>query len=316
MKHTAILLLLIFASFPAPAPAADYDLDALPQAPAGWKVQFVAREPDLLHPIAMCFDDHGRLFIGGGPQFRKPTRTTPKDTVQVLTLDASGKATSVKTWAEGFNCIQALAWHGKDLWVCHCPTVTVCRDTKGTGAADEYVDVFTGLGPLRHGLHGFNWGPDGKLYMSQGNTRVTKDAPKPFRDLMGVESDAPATQPVRTYTRDAWLAKQKADFLAPYNDEMEGGILRCGDMGKDLEIFARGMRNPWDIAFDDTFTWMSGDNDDGPEHDRIIMPFYGASSASATPTATVGSAKTTRRPCRPRACSPRPTGRASGWCST
>ena len=248
------------------------DLDALPKVPDGWKVSIVAKEPDLLHPGALCFDAKGRLFVGGGPQFRKPRPDTPPDSIKiVIDEDGDGRAERVKVFATGFNCIQALAWKGTDLWVANCPDVTVVRDLDGDDEADEYVRIYEGLGHLRHGLHGFNWAPDGRLYMSQGNSRVQKHAPRAFRDLHRVKSDAPDTQPVKAF--------KKGEYRHTYLDgwpSAEGGILRCGPMGKDLEIWARGHRNPWDITFDDGFTWLGTDNDDGPEHDRFFSPFRGA----------------------------------------
>jgi len=43
----------------------------------------------------------------------------------------------------------------------------------------------------------------------------------------------------------------------------------------NLEIVARGLRNPWDITFDSGFNWLGTDNDQN-EGDRNFMPFYGA----------------------------------------
>lgn len=270
---TALLSALFIGRAAFGAWGASYDLEKLPNVPEGFKVMFVAKEPDLLHTVCMAFDEKGRLFAAGGPQFRWPKPDTPRDDIKILIdKDGDGKADEFKVFAEGFNCIQALAWKGKDLWVCHCPAVTIVRDLDGDDVADEFVDVFTDLGPLRHGLHGFNWAPDGKLYMSQGNNTCTKNAPKVWRDLMHVESDAPAEQSPRKYSKAEW----KTAYLEPYNSESEGGILRCDPDGKNCEIWARGMRNPWDIAFDDTFTWTAGDNDDGPESDRVFTPFYGS----------------------------------------
>lgn len=272
-KVFACLLLILVSQNAFAAWGAKYDLDALPLVPAGFKVQFFAKEPDLLHAVCLAFDAKGRLFVGGGPQFRWPKPDTPKDNIKIcIDKNGDGVADEFKIFAEGFNCIQALAWKGKDLWVCHAPSVTIARDLDGDDVADEFVDVFTDLGPLRHGLHGFNWAPDGKLYMSQGNNTCTKDAPKVWRDLMHVQSDAPAEQPLRKFTRAEWKVK----YLEPYNTETEGGILRCDPEGKNAEIWARGLRNPWDIAFDDQFNWTGGDNDDGPESDRLFAPFHGA----------------------------------------
>jgi putative membrane-bound dehydrogenase-like protein len=218
---TFVLAMLSRAAFGAWG--ANYDLEALPSVPEGFKVMFVAKEPDLMHEVCICYDAKGRLFVGGGAQFRWPKPETPRDKIKILIdKDGDGKADEIKVFAEGFNCIQAMAWKGKDLWVGHAPAVTICRDTDGDDQADEFIDVYTDLGPLRHGLHGFNWAPDGKLYMSQGNNTCTKNAPKPWRDLMHVDSDAPAEQPLRKYNKAEW----KTAYLEPYNSESEGGILR------------------------------------------------------------------------------------------
>jgi len=274
LRLLSILTLFIFVSQVASAAwNTQYKLDQLPLVKPGFKVQFVAKEPELMHEVCMTFDEKGRLFCAGGAQFRWPKPNTPKDKIKIL-IDKNGDGVTdeIKIFAEGFNCIQALAWKGKDLWVCHAPAVTVIRDLDGDDVADEFVDIYTDLGPLRHGLHGFNWGPDGKLYMTQGNNTVTKKAPKVWRDLMHVESTEPEFQKPRTYTKATW----KAEYLTPYNDESEGGIIRCDNMGENAEIWSRGMRNPWDMAFDTQFNFLVGDNDDGPEADRVFHAFYGS----------------------------------------
>ncbi|MEO1528656.1 MAG: DUF6807 family protein [Planctomycetota bacterium] len=46
-------------------------------------------------------------------------------------------------------------------------------------------------------------------------------------------------------------------------------------MGRNLEVFSRGFRNPWDICFDDGFDWLGTDNDQ-TEGDKVFAPFHGA----------------------------------------
>jgi len=250
-----------------------FDPDGVPKVPEGFEASILAGEPAFIHPGALAFDRHGRLFVGGGPQFRDPGKETPPDSIWIVTdRNQDGKAENVKKFATGFNSIQGLAFHDGDLWVANAPDVTIVRDHNNDDQADEFVKVFTNLGHLRHGLHGFVWGPDGRLYMSQGNSRVQKGAPEAWRKLMHVESDQPDRQPVnKVYEPDEY----EADYIDHWPSE-EGGFLRCRDMGKDLEIFARGNRNPWDWAYGPGFNWLATDNDPGPDHDRVIMPFEGA----------------------------------------
>lgn len=262
------------------------NLKDLPAVPPGFEVTLYARDPLVRNPCSMAFDSQGRLFIGMGPQYRNPKPATPPDSVVLVRdTDGDGVADQTHVFATGFNCIQGLAWHGRDLWVANAPDLTLVRDTNGDDVADEYVRIYTDLGNIEHGLHGLNWGPDGKLYMSKGNSKgralngLLKDepgrlAPQAFRELWGLKPlpGAPAIPPPATFS--------PASYRSTYHDPRDdwgqmGGVLRCDDLGANLEIISRGLRNPWDIAFDAGFHWLGTDNDQN-QGDRIFMPFYGA----------------------------------------
>lgn len=255
------------------------DLDALPEVPDGFRIEFAAREPLVRNPCSLVFDAQGRLCIGMGPQYRSPTPETPGDSVFILSdTNGDGVFDTKKRFATGFNSIQGLAWRGRDLWIANAPDLTVVRDLNGDDVADEYVRIFTDLGNLEHGLHGLNWGPDGRLYMSKGNskglTRPGRVAPQPFRDLWGVTAPdgTPAFPPPQTFRPDEY---QHA-YHDPTDDwGREGGVLASDDMGENLEIVSRGFRNPWDIAFDNGFNWQGTDNDQN-EGDRVFTPFFGS----------------------------------------
>ena len=251
----------------------------LPTVPEGLKVELYAKEPLIRNPGAMAFDAKGRLFVGYGPQYRNPEPDTPGDSVAILIdSDGDGVADAAKVFATGFNNVQGLAWHGNDLWVGNSPDLTIVRDLDGDDVADEYVRVFTDLGNLEHANHGHNWAPDGKLYMSHGTSKGLtlpgRVAPKAFRDLWGV------TAPEGTPDFPAPQVYQRDDYKLVYQDPeddwgRQGGVLRCDDMGKNLEIVTWGLRNPWDIGFDSGFNWLGNDNDQS-EGDRLHMPFFNA----------------------------------------
>ena len=262
------------------SPLLGADPSVLPVVPAPLQADLYAREPLVRNPCALVFDAQGRLFVGYGPQYRNPKPDTPGDSIAILLdTDGDGVADKTKIFATGFNCIQGLAWNGRDLWVANSPDLTVVRDLDGDDEADEYVRVYTDLGNLEHATHGFNWAPDGRLYLSAGTSKgltqpPDRVAPKAFRDLWGVQAPAgtPDIPPPRTY--------KKGEYRHTYQDPKdnwgrEGGVLRADAMGANLEIVSRGTRNVWDIGFDHEFNWLGTDNDqyDG---DRIIMPFFGA----------------------------------------
>ena len=174
--------------------------------------------------------------------------------------------------------------------------LTRVRDTNGDDLADEYIRVYTDLGNLEHALHGLNFGPDGRLYMSkqlQGLTILPdRLAPSAFRELWGIQvpKGTPEPQP-KTFNRHNY----EKNYQNPSDDwGVTGGILRCDEDGSNLEIVARGFRNPWDITFDDHFDWLGTDNDQ-TMGDKIFTPSTVRILAGAMHGATIGKAMTTCR---------------------
>lgn len=275
MKKAKSLITLISISFGAPLPGDE----EFPIISADFKISVFAQDPLVRNPCAITFDQQGRLCVGMGPQYRSPTKDTPGDSVWILSdEDSDGEAESRKQFATGFNSIQGLAWKGQDLWVANAPDLTIVRDLNGDDIADEYTRVYTDLGNLEHGLHGLNFGPDGKLYMSKGNSKGLTEppervAPAPFRELWGIADSAHFEDPTPIiFTSETY----KKNYHNPRDDwGISGGILRCKDDGSQLEIISRGFRNPWDIAFDDRFDWLGTDNDQ-TMGDKIIAPFFGS----------------------------------------
>lgn len=271
MKRIILLLLASTALLSAQ--------DDFPIVADDLEVSLFARDPLVRNPCAITFDAKGRLCVGMGPQYRKPKPTTPGDSVWILIdNDGDGKADSRTQFATGFNSIQGLAWRGRDLYVANAPDLTIARDLDGDDEADEYIRLYTDLGNLEHGLHGLNFGPDGKLYMSKGNSKGLTQlpdrlAPKPFRDLWGVQAPGAPDFPEPVVFKKG--AYQKL-YHNPSDDwGLCGGVLRCNPDGSKLEIVSSGFRNPWDICFDDQFNWLGTDNDQ-TKGDKIFSPFYGA----------------------------------------
>ena len=238
----------------------------------GFGVNIVAKEPHFINSAALAFDKQGRLFVGAGPQYRKPSKETPPDYIKILHDEDEDGDEKVTTLQRDLT-IQALAWKGDELWVANAPDVTVLGDTDGDLVADQYELIYTGLGHLRHGLHGFNWAPDGRLYMTQGNSRVQDHAPKAFRELMGIKSDKPDNPNLNeVYTAESY----KKSYI--------GGWLLQKEVFSVVKMEAKTWKSihaVFEIAgtwrWDTSFNWICTDNDPGPQHDRIFcMPFLGA----------------------------------------
>ena len=264
--------------------AARYDVpqSGLPRVPDGFHPSIFAGEPLVYKPTSMSFDTRGRLFLGQGPQYPEHQVDSPTDSVLLMIdSDRDGVADETKVFAKGFNSIQGLAWKGDDLYVANAPDLTLVRDLDGDDEADEYMRIYTDLGNREHALHGLNFAPDGKLYMSKGNSKGRNQpekygyaAPRAFRELWDVRHPpgAPDVYPPQVFTKDTYR-KNYQDWRDDWG--REGGVLRCDPMGENLEIVSRGLRNPWDITLDDGFNWLGTDNDQ-TQGDRLFMPFFGA----------------------------------------
>lgn len=257
----------------------DADPEAVPEVPEGFEVTLVAKEPLVRNACAIAFDGRGRMFIGQGPQYRRMKPKSPKDSVYLLVDDnRDGIADRRQLFATGFNSIQGLVWRGNDLYIANAPDLTIARDLDGDNVADEYVKLYTDLGNIEHALHGLNFAPDGRLYMSKGNSKGLslpgRVAPKAFRDLWGIDAPegSPDIPPPQVFSAE--------NYEATYHDPNDdwgrmGGVLRASPNGSNLEIVSYGARNPWDINFSDTFDWLGADNDQ-VEGDRFFRPFLGA----------------------------------------
>ena len=250
----------------------------------GLKVELFAAEPLLANPVAFCVDERGRFYVAetfrlhaGVTDNRKhmnwldadmASRTvadrvamyrkflSPEDfqayqveherVRRVVDLDGDGKADSSTVFADGFKDAAdgigagLLARKGEVLFTC-IPDLWRLRDTNDDGKAEVKESLSTGYGVhvafLGHDLHGLRMGPDGRLYFSVGDRGLN------VTNKEGKRLFAPDT----------------------------GSVLRCEPDGSDLEIFATGLRNPQELAFDDHGNLFTADNNsDGGDKARWV----------------------------------------------
>ena len=147
----------------------------------------------------------------------------------------SGRADKSTIFADGFTdpldgTGAGILARGSDVWWTCIPNLWHFRDTNDDGKAEVKEKLLSGFGikfALRgHDMHGLRFGPDGKLYFSIGDRSINV------------------------------TSKEGKNFA-----ETEcGTILRCNPDGTDFEIFATGVRNPQELAFDEHGNLFTGDN--------------------------------------------------------
>jgi hypothetical protein len=78
--------------------------------PEGFTVELVASEPDIVNPIAMTFDDRGRIWITKSIEYPRKPAGVGRDRVKILEdTDADGHADKVTTLDAGVRAIISLA---------------------------------------------------------------------------------------------------------------------------------------------------------------------------------------------------------------
>ena len=114
----------------------------------GLRLELVASEPLVVSPVAMAFDERGRLFVAEdrgyptGPGEGKP----PVGRIALLTdVDGDGRMDMRSEFAEGLTYPNGvLPWDGGVIVTC-APEILFLKDTDGDGRADERRVLFTGF---------------------------------------------------------------------------------------------------------------------------------------------------------------------------
>ncbi len=258
----------------APLPASNEGAQAIGsfRKPAGWDVKLFAAEPELANPVAIHVDNRGRVFVC--ETFRQDRGVTDNrahdqqwlladlaaqsvqdridyhrrllgtdaekytqhdDRIRLVEdTDGDQVADRATIFAEGFNGLEegtgaGVLARGNQVYFTCIPKLWLLTDADGDGQAEERQALHDGFG-IRvafrgHDLHGLVIGPDGRLYFSIGDRGYN------------------------ITTADGQL-----------KDTESGAVFRCELDGSRLEVFATGLRNPQELAFDDYGYLFTGDN--------------------------------------------------------
>lgn len=139
------------------------------QVPVEFNLELFAAEPDVQHPIAMTWDEKGRLFVlitKDYPNERKPEGGT--DYILLCEdTNADGKADKFIKFAEKLSIPTGLVFANGGLIVSQAPDMLFLKDTDGDNKADERKVLFSGFGTfdthagpsnLHYGFDNWVWG--------------------------------------------------------------------------------------------------------------------------------------------------------------
>ncbi|HAO65982.1 MAG TPA: dehydrogenase, partial [Verrucomicrobiales bacterium] len=132
--------------------------------PEGFEMRLFAAEPDVVNPVAMDWDERGRLWVL--ELFEYPLGAKrgekPRDRIRILEdTDADGRADKSTLFADGLNLATGLLLGNGGVYVGQAPYLLFLEDTNGDDRADKRTTLLGGFGlEDRHELlNGFAWGP-------------------------------------------------------------------------------------------------------------------------------------------------------------
>jgi putative membrane-bound dehydrogenase-like protein len=142
----------------------------------GFKVELVASEPDVIDPVAMAFDERGRLFVCemiGYPNGGVATGKENRGRIRCLT-DERGDGTFSKStiFSDGLRFPTGVLPFKGGLIVCNAPDLIYLEDTDGDGKADKTTVLYTGFGldNIQQILNSPRWGIDNWVYCTVGSS--------------------------------------------------------------------------------------------------------------------------------------------------
>ncbi|HTI52541.1 MAG TPA: PVC-type heme-binding CxxCH protein, partial [Planctomycetaceae bacterium] len=145
-------------------------------------VELVAAEPAVNSPVAVSWDEAGRLYVVEMSDY--PTAETGGRIRQLIDRDSDGVFESGTTFADGLKFpTGALPWNGGFL-VTSAPDILFFKDTDGDGRADERMVFLTGFaeGNQQLRVNGLVWGLDNLVYGANGRSGGTVRRPADLPD--------------------------------------------------------------------------------------------------------------------------------------
>lgn len=140
----------------------------------GFRIELVACEPMIRSPVAIDFDEHGRLYVAEYPEYNQQANpgSQEKGSIKLLEdLDGDGRFDKATVFADNLHAPVALACWDGGVFVGIVPDMWFFKDENGDGRADVKRRVLTGFDRDKAGeamLNSFRWGVDNRFTIATG----------------------------------------------------------------------------------------------------------------------------------------------------
>ena len=136
------------------------------QVASGFRIEQVAAEPLVVDPVAMAFDERGRLFV---VEMRGYSENELDQLSRVRLLedsDADGRFDKSSIFLDNLGWATAIACYDGGVFVGVAPDILYAKDNDGDGHADSTRVVVEGFhrSNVQGLLNSFTWGLDNRLH--------------------------------------------------------------------------------------------------------------------------------------------------------
>lgn len=228
---------------PLPPPLSVAESQARMHLPEGFRVELFAAEPDVVKPLAMTFDERGRLWVIESVDYPNTVLEPDAghDRIKICEdTDGDGRADKFTVFAEGLNIPTGLLRTGRGVVVARAPDLLYLEDSDGDDRADRRTVLYSGFGRFdTHAVHSnLHYGFDNWLWATVGYS--------------GIEL---------TVGDRAIKTKQ--------------GVFRCRLDGSAFEVLTPTSNNTWGLGFSETGdVFASTANNQHSVHLAIPNRFY------------------------------------------
>jgi len=142
----------------------------------GFRIELAAAEPLVADPVAMAFDEHGRLFVVEMIGYSEHREGKLGQVRLLEDADGDGRFDRSTVYARDLAWPTAVACFDGGVFVGVTPDILFLKDTDGDRQADERRVVFTGFGNekaklnMQSLMNSFRWGLDNRIHGTASGT--------------------------------------------------------------------------------------------------------------------------------------------------
>jgi putative membrane-bound dehydrogenase-like protein len=142
------------------------------QVQPGYELQLAAAEPLVRDPVALSFDESGRMFVVEMCDYSEQDKEFLGNIRMLEDTDNDGKYDKSTLYAHHLSWPTGVICYDGGIFVAAAPDIWYIKDTDGDGQSDVQRKVFTGFGRtnVQGLLNSFCWGIDNRIYCQSSSS--------------------------------------------------------------------------------------------------------------------------------------------------